>query len=227
MWKVPSYLCLSYLREMDRSSVTFLSDRLTLEGLFIAPDGPGRFPGVVLCHPHPLYGGDMRNAVIEHLSSALAACGIATLAFNFRGVGGSEGTHDRGVGEVADALAAVDYLAQGSQIDRSVLGIAGYSFGAGIALDAIEANSDLMAVATVACPLAPLNDMVLHKINHPKLFIQGDTDYLIQIDLFRFLVQRFQHPREVEVLQGAEHSLIGYEAQVGALAADFFKRTLV
>ena len=205
---------------------SFSCDNLWLEGILTLPDGTDRVPGVVLCHPHPLYGGDMFNGVIIQVTSALIELGIATLAFNFRGTGRSEGKHDRGVGEVADALAAVDYLCRQERVNRNLLGIAGYSFGAGIALDAVEASHNIGAVATVACPLPPPNDMLLHQINRPKLFVQGDTDYLIPIDLFRFLVQRFKHPKHIEVLEGADHTILGYEVRVGQLIANFFNRTL-
>lgn len=206
--------------------VSFSCDNLYLEGILALPGGVGRVPGVVLCHPHPLYGGDMFNGVIIQASSALIEHGIATLAFNFRGTGRSGGKHDQGVGEVADALAAVDYLSQQQSVNQNLLGIVGYSFGAGIALDAVETSHSLGAVATVACPLPPLNDMILHQINRPKLFVQGDTDYLIPIDLFRFLIQRFKYPKDIEVLEGADHTISGYEVRVGQLIANFFKRTL-
>jgi len=206
--------------------VTFTSDGLALEGILRLPDGQGLFPGVALCHPHPLHGGEMRNTVAEAMAVALTRAGVATLAFNFRGVGNSQGSHDRGVGEVKDTLSAVTFLGDQAGVDRGRLGIAGYSFGAGIALDAAAEEHDLRAVVSVACPAAPMNDLVLHQINRPKLFIQGDADYVIELELFRFLAQRFSPPREVEVLAGADHSLRGYEARVGSMAAEFFKRTL-
>ena len=212
---------------MATSNVTFMSGALTLEGRLSLPQGGGPFPGVVLCHPHPLYGGDMDSSVLEGMAVALAAHQMATLAFNFRGVGESEGTHDRGVGEVADALAAVQYLDGQPSVDRYRLGIAGYSFGAGIALDAAAEERGLRAVAAVACPTPPLNDPVLHEINRPKLFVQGDMDHTTQLDLFRFLVQRFQPPRQVEVLSGGDHFLRGYEPEIGSRVAQFFQRTLV
>ncbi|MBI4312012.1 MAG: alpha/beta fold hydrolase [Chloroflexi bacterium] len=211
---------------MNTTKTTFASGALTLEGVLRLPASDGPWPAVVVCHPHPMYGGDMYNAVVESIAGGVARRGIAALTFNFRGAGSSQGAFDRGVGEVADALAAVEFLAAQPGVDRSRLGIAGYSFGAGIALDAAEDNHDLRAIVSVACPPAPLNDMVLHQINRPKLFIQGDADTIIEIPMFRFLTQRFTPPREVEVLAGAEHSLRGYESEVSKLAADFFARCL-
>lgn len=206
--------------------ITFSSDDLALEGVLRIPDGDGRFPGVVVCHPHPLYGGDMDSSVVTGIATALVKRQMVVMTFNFRGVGGSQGSHDKGVGEVADALAALEYLEKHESVDGAQLGMAGYSFGAGIALSATEASKEVRAVASVACPAPRLNDMVLHQINRPKLFIMGDIDHGLQPDMFKFLVYRFQPPREMEVLPGADHLLAGHETQVGDMVADFFTRML-
>src|SRR3990172_254396 len=92
---------------------------------------PGASAGVVICHPHPLYGGDMDNPVVVRVQEACAAEGLATLRFNFRGVGGSSGTHGEGGGEQDDARAALEALEQ--KAGTAALAIAGYSFGAWIA----------------------------------------------------------------------------------------------
>lgn len=212
---------------MEQYEVAIPSGGSLLEGRLLVPGGPGPFPAVVLCHPHPLYGGDMYNPVIEHTGQALLAGQMVALKFNSRGTGRSPGAFDHGVGEVADALSALDYLGQHPAVQGNLMGIAGYSFGAGIALDATEANPYVRAVASIACPAAPLNDLVLHRVNRPKLFVQGDADHLMEVDLFRFLVQRFRPPREIEVLEGADHGLAGYETRVGNLVGDFLKESLL
>ena len=206
--------------------ITFSSGDITLEGLLRIPEGNGQFPGVVVCHPHPLYGGDMDNSVVTGIATALVKRHVVAMTFNFRGVGASLGSHDRGVGEVVDALAALEYLENHGSVEAAQLGMAGYSFGASIALYATEASKEVRVVASVACPAPPLNDIVLHQINRPKLFIMGDTDYVVQQGLFKFLVSRFQLPREMELLPRADHLLQGYEAQVGEMVADFFTRSL-
>src|SRR5438094_10616195 len=81
--------------------------------------------GVVICHPHPLYGGDMDNPVVVRVQEVCAELGLATLRFNFRGVGGSGGTHGGGVAEQDDARIALDVLAQAT--GEVPLAIAGYS----------------------------------------------------------------------------------------------------
>lgn len=109
--------------------VTLQAGGLLLEGCLELPQGTGPVPGVVLCHPHPLYGGDMENNVIVAVGRALVRSGLAALRFNFRGVGRSQGEFAGGVGEQEDARAALSFLATRPEIDPARLGIAGYSFG--------------------------------------------------------------------------------------------------
>src|SRR5271163_2662156 len=93
---------------MQEVQVTFRSGDLTLEGLLANPGGNA--PAVVVCHPHPLYGGSMYNNVVDAVLAAMWQAGYATLRFNFRGVGASDGEHDGGPGEVDDAVAAMAFL---------------------------------------------------------------------------------------------------------------------
>ena len=105
-------------RSMKEERVTFKSGELTLEGMIAYPDaGAGPHRAAVVCHPHPLYGGSMYNNVVDAALEALHARGFATLRFNFRGVGQSEGEFDNGKGEADDAVAAVRFLtdAKGSE----------------------------------------------------------------------------------------------------------------
>src|SRR5947209_14506019 len=102
---------------------------LSLEARMALPDSP--YAGIVICHPHPLYGGDMDNPVVVRVQEVCAELGLATLRFNFRSVGGSSGSHANGVGEQDDAVAALHVLAK--TVGDRPLAIAGYSFGARVA----------------------------------------------------------------------------------------------
>lgn len=102
------------------------TDGLQLEGRLTVAD-PSR--GVVLCHPHPLYGGSMLTPVIMTAEQAFQEAGWTTLAFNFRGVGGSEGAHGEGKTEVADVEGALASLGETLGGDAPTQAVAGYSFG--------------------------------------------------------------------------------------------------
>jgi alpha/beta superfamily hydrolase len=125
------------------------SDGLVLDGELVAPDD-APWGAAVVCHPHPLYGGDMRNNVVEALVRGFASAGLAALRFDFRGVGRSGGEHGGGVDERLDALAALEAVAPLAG-DGPVM-LAGYSFGADVAL-AVD-DPRLTAWVTVAAPLA-------------------------------------------------------------------------
>ena len=122
---------------------------LSLEALLAVPDTPSA--GVVICHPHPLYGGDMDNPVVVRIQEVCASLGLATLRFNFRGVGGSGGAHANGVGEQDDARAALEALARETR--GAPTAIAGYSFGARIAAQVASSDPRIGGLALIAPPL--------------------------------------------------------------------------
>ena len=105
--------------------ITFQSDGLQLQGRLHRAG----VNGVVVTHPHPLYGGDMNNPVVETITQAYQHKGYTTLRFDFRGVGDSQGMYDEGIGEKRDVCQAMAYLAQ---INIENICLAGYSFGAWI-----------------------------------------------------------------------------------------------
>jgi uncharacterized protein len=110
---------------MSIKKVTIGSD-YDLEGILRQKS---RMHGVVVCHPHPLYGGDMCNNIVEAIEEGFSGKGFSTLRFNFRGVGGSGGSYDKDVGEVKDVLSALSFLRDSLAPDASIM-LAGYSFGA-------------------------------------------------------------------------------------------------
>ena len=101
----------------------------------------------VVAHPHPLFGGTMDNKVVTTLARAFAEAGAATLRFNFRGVGATEGTHDEGRGEADDMLRVVDYAREA--FGELPLVLAGFSFGGAVAVRA-SAEADVAQLVLVA-----------------------------------------------------------------------------
>src|SRR5260370_19256463 len=128
---------------MNEERIIFESGSLKLEGLLAKLDGPGPVRAGIVCHPHPLYGGSMYNNVVDAALQAIWELGWASLRFNFRGVGESEGEHSGGAGEAMDAAAAVKFATSQAGVppDRAVLG--GYSVGPVAAMTAAPALNDL------------------------------------------------------------------------------------
>lgn len=106
---------------MTEDRIFFISEGLRIEALL--QDAPGD-RAAVITHPHPLYGGDMHNTVVTAIARAYRLRGWATLRFNFRGVGGSQGEYDEGRGEQEDLKAAIAYL---QSRDKHRIDLAGYS----------------------------------------------------------------------------------------------------
>ena len=117
---------------MRQSAVSFKIKGLTFEGVMAQPEREeSGLPGVVICHPHPLYGGNMDNNVVLAVSYGVVEQGFATLRFNFRGVGNSEGEHTKGEQESQEVLAALELMKAWPSVDSKRVGLAGYSFGSG------------------------------------------------------------------------------------------------
>ena len=206
--------------------VTLRSGPLPLEGLLSLP-GPAEpsvgVAGVVVCHPHPLYGGDMENNVVAALADGLAARGMATLRFNFRGVGRSHGAFDHGVGEQEDARAAVQFLASHPAVDPRRVVLAGYSFGASVALAVAAAEPSLAALIAVSLPAARINADAFGDRALAKLFLAGTEDPIARPQAIREALQGLPPPTVVHLAPGADHSWRNHEAWLVDKVAEFLE----
>ena len=177
---------------------------LSLEARLALPASPTA--GVVICHPHPLYGGDMENPVVVRVQEVCAGLGLATLRFNFRGVGASSGVHAGGVGEQDDASAALDTLTKA--IRGGVLAIAGYSFGARIAAQVGGRDGRIGGMALIAPPLAMYDFELLEDKHVPTLVVVGTQDqYCPHDDFARFTAARPWVT--ATTVEGADHFFFG------------------
>jgi alpha/beta superfamily hydrolase len=202
-------------------------EQIMLEGTLSAPDGEGPHPAVALCHPHPRFGGDMHNNVVSAVADALVQRGIAAIRFNFRGVGGSGGQHDDGAGEQADARAALAYASLLPEVDGDRIGLAGYSFGAGIAA-AVATGAAVSALALIALPLRALSDQpsALAEYPNPALLLAGDSDDICPRAALIELAASLGSGVETRIVAGADHFWFGHEQEAGASAGEFFAARL-
>ena len=198
------------------------TDGVTLEAERRVPDAASR-ASVVLCHPHPQYGGTMRSIVIGALFDALPEAGFTCLRFNFRGVERSTGTHDDGRGELLDVQAAVDDAAGGLREGEPLL-LAGWSFGADMTLATHDAR--LAAWIGIAPPLRFRTDFdaVAHD-TRPKLLLLG------QHDEFREPASVVEETAgwsttEIEVIAGASHFFVGRTDRVVDATRAFVERVI-
>jgi alpha/beta superfamily hydrolase len=197
---------------MNEAQVSFRSGDLTLEGLLASP--AANAPAAVVCHPHPLYGGSMLNNVVEAMLAALWQAGYATLRFNFRGVGGSEGEHDGGPGEVDDAVAATAFMLAQPGVRREDAVMAGYSFGAMVALSAGYERAEIARIVAVALPLAMADVRVPEAASKPVLLVSGDRDSYSPVAGLQALKSKIGDPARLEIIAGADHFFGGREAEL-------------
>ena len=188
--------------------ITFLSEDYEIEGLFNKRD---QDKGVVVTHPHPLYGGDMYNLVVETIVHVYYQKGYSTLKFNFRGVGKSQGGYDNGVGEQKDVLAAIAFLFETGikQID-----LAGYSFGAWVNAHAIREEAPVQNIMMVSPPVGFMDFQPTSAMSGLKFVVTGSRDDIAPVDIIRKTLPEWNPDARFEVIVGADHFYGGYLGQL-------------
>lgn len=164
--------------------------------------------GVVVCHPHPLYGGNRFNPVVEAIFRRLPDAGFAALRFDFRA------DHGGGETEPLDVVAALDALADAV---GGPLAVAGYSFGAAMALRAAADDDRITALALVAPPLAR---MTAPEPTVPTLVLAPRHDQITLLDDATAIVDGWEHAR-LRVVESADHFLAGHVDAVGELVVSW------
>jgi uncharacterized protein len=211
---------------MKEIEITFPSANLLLEGVLGLPPGKGPFPAVVVCHPHPLYGGSMDNNVVDALCEALVAASIISFKFNFRGIGRSQGAYVQGQGEEADVESAVSFVSGRLGVDAGRIGLAGYSAGAGFACPVGVRDERVKALALVSPPLAMFDFGGLKTSLKPKLIICAGMDKFTDIDRSLDFYKGLSEPKDWFSVVVADHFWWGHEQPLAQKAAEFFIENL-
>jgi hypothetical protein len=177
----------------------------------------------VCCHPHPLYGGTMQNKVVHTLARAAQDVGVTSVRFNFRGVGASAGSHDKGVGESDDAAAIADWARHALHAER--LWALGFSFGSYVALR-LAAMRDAKLLVTVAPPVQRFDFSRLVAPRCPWLVVQGDADEFVDHETVLGWTRSLEPAPDVRILAGAEHFFHGRLTELRALLSEWLGRQL-
>ncbi len=211
---------------MKRTRVIFSSGKLSLEGVLSIPEGDASFPAVIVCHPHPLYGGSMENNVVNSLCESLTRASVISFKFNFRGVGKSQGEFSHGIGEQEDVATAISYAAGLKEVDSKKIGLAGYSAGAGFAFPIAAKDERIKALAAVSPPLSMFDFQFLKNCPKPKFLVSGSSDSFIANAQFLEFCHSLPEPKECESVDGADHFWSGYEPALAAKVTAFFTKIL-
>jgi len=203
----------------SEQKVIFNSGELKIEGLFTPVSGD---KGVVVAHPHPLYGGDMHNSVVQALCHAYNECGYSSLRFNFRGVGESEGDYGNGVGEKEDIQAAIHFLTTEGfkEID-----LAGYSFGSWAIALGIKNFKNINRVIMVSPPVNAFDYSSADGAHEIKLIIAGSDDNIADWKSIEKALPLFNKEVALKVISGADHLYWGKSDNIKKIISDFLKQS--
>lgn len=198
------------------------NNNITLEAEYYA-GSPNNQISVLLCHPHPMYGGTMHNNVVSGVFNALKKQHIPCLRFNFRGIGHSTGIYSGGSGELEDVSSCVDYLV--NEKDQESVLICGYSYGAAIGCSVVEYSDEIIGFIAISFPWDFMGKdyKSLSQTSKPKLFIQGTRDTIANFSSFNNHYDTYEEPKDKVIIEGADHFYRGYESQVGSEVIEFYR----
>ncbi len=207
---------------MGHTKVDIYSGGVTLEGIVARPEKTEALPpAAVLCHPHPMLGGDMENPVLSAIDWTCMGEGIATLRFNFRGVGESGGAFSNGADEPGDVKAAFRLLDGLKWADPRRMAAVGYSFGASTLLGGVRKLKPPKAFVFIAPPLSAVRSSAMAKDSRPKLFIVGQKDGVAPSTELQRALDGIEQPVEFHEIPNADHGLAGHELAVAERVAEF------
>ena len=208
---------------MVRKELLFIkNNEIELESEYFGSKNNINIPVVLICHPHPQYGGNMYNNVVSSVFNKIINNEISCLRFNFRGVGKSTGNHSGGPGELSDVKACIDFLTNKKNYERII--ICGYSYGAAIGCSAINYSEKIIGYISISFPWDFMGAKYreLSQSNKPKLFIQGNQDTVAVYERFEENFNFYLDPKIGKIIEGADHFYMGYELQVADETLKFY-----
>lgn len=174
-----------------------------LEALLEEPEDQDPNRAVLVCHPHPQFGGTMHNKVVYRIACGLRRAGAVVLRFNYRGVNLSEGQYDNGVGEVEDARAALAVLR--SRYPELPFSLAGFSFGSRIVLKLGCEIAGATQVIAVGFPANLSDSQALGQCPLPKVFIVSKNDQFCSVPAMEAYFDALPQPKELIWVDAADH----------------------
>ena len=206
---------------MKEERVFFNSGDIKLEGILTSAKTHSPAYGVVVCHPHPEYGGNMHNNVVTGITHTLSKQGFLTLRFNFRGVGDSEGTYGGGVEEIKDVKGAIDFLSGADHLETNGIFLVGYSFGAMVGLQVAAKDDRIKGWVGISPPVAMYDFSFLKGSFKPKLLLFGDSDFACPKEEMEKLFESLKEPKSMTLIPGADHFFWGKEETVAEHVSNF------
>jgi len=178
-----------------------------IEGRYTHSKTPNA-PLALVLHPHPEHGGTMNNKIAYALHQTFAARGFSTMRFNFRGVGKSQGAHDKGEGELSDAASVLDWM-QALNPNAPYVWVGGFAFGAWIGMQLLMRRPEIRGFISVTPPANIYDFSFLAPCPTSGLIIHGANDDIVQPQPVQKLVDKLRMQKGIEIdhrqVGGANH----------------------
>ncbi len=196
-----------------------------LEAILKEPRGSAIRGVALVLHPHPLGGGTMHNKVVFRAASALNDAGLLTLRINFRGVGQSTGEHDEGRGELDDARAGLNHLAQ-NYPDHPIT-LCGFSFGSRVGMEIGIDDERVRNLISIGTPVGKYDFDFLARCAKPILFVHGERDEFGDVETLRRIVEAITEGKaELHIVSEADHFFEGKLDELKRIIGDWTTRQL-
>jgi len=191
-----------------------------LEAILKEPNGKPKGAAVV-CHPHPLGQGTMHNKVVYRAAMGLVEAELATVRFNFRGVGASTGAHDDGEGEQQDVKDVLDYLTE--NYPHQPITLAGFSFGARVGMEVSLDDERIVRLISIGTPVDKYDFSFLKNNKKPILFVHGDADEFGAVENLNALVSQISENADAKlvVFQNCGHFFDNHLEQLKTAVHDW------
>ena len=199
-----------------------------LEGCYHQSKRPNA-PLALLLHPHPQYGGTMNNEGVFNLYQNFARRGFSSLRFNFRGVGRSQGQFDNGQGELSDAASALDWM-QSRNPNTNTCWIAGFSFGAWVAMQLMMRRPEISGFISIAPPASQHDFSFLAPCPASGMIIHGDKDEVVPQSSVNKLAQKLQKQKNIKIdyriIEGSDHFFLDHLEPLNKQVNDYLDKML-
>jgi len=195
--------------------VNFKSNNEELEGIIYFPSESGKYPGVIVLHPHPAFGGSMENNVVNAICDSLQKNGIIAFKFNIRNP-----NIQKAIQHTKNSL---EFFMSIEQLDSQKIGVCGYSWGSRVVLGAFYNDPKIKFLIGVSPPLSMMKFDFLLNSEKPKLITIGTRDQIIPIDLINDFFKKLKDPKELETFH-TDHIYIGVEKKLSDKVIQFVKK---
>ncbi len=180
----------------------------------------------LILHPDPTRGGTMNTKVVYELYKCFVNNGFSTMRFNFRGVGKSDGKFDGGEGELSDSAAILDWL-QINNPNAKNCWVAGFSFGAWIAMQLLMRRPEINRFVSVSTPADTRDFSFLAPCPSSGILIHGDKDDISSHETSKILSEKLQKQKKIKVefksIKSSDHFFMNHMDQLTQSVNDYIK----